>query len=164
MQLFHQNGYHATGINAIIAAAKVAKASFYDHYKTKDDLGAAYLERRHTLWFEGLYAAVEKKKLTAAKITAAFEYLKEMNVREQYRGCAFLNMMSEIPGNGTPIHEVIHRHKSDLRMFFQQVVGNEEQAFMVYMLFEACLTESQVYQSQDFIDHTIQLLAKTTFR
>lgn len=160
-QLFHQNGYNTTGINAIIEHAKVAKASFYDHYKTKDDLGVAYLEQRHKVWFEGLALAIEKHTAQKKKITASFEYLKEMNAKENYRGCAFLNMLSEISPSDTKIYEVIYRHKSELQMFFQQLVNNKEQAFMIYMLFEACLTESQLYQSQDYINKTIKFLSKS---
>ncbi|TKC05816.1 TetR/AcrR family transcriptional regulator [Pedobacter frigoris] len=163
-QLFHQNGYNATGINAIIEYAKVAKASFYDHYKTKDDLGVVYLEHRHKFWFEGLTTVVEKQTTSKKKVTAVFEYIKEMNIKENYRGCAFLNMLSEIPRNDTKIYEVIHRHKSELQTFFQHLVNNKEQAFMIYMLFEACLTESQLYQNQDYIDKTIKLLSKNTFQ
>ena len=40
--LFHQQGYNSTGINQIISEAKVAKASFYQHFKSKDDLCAAF--------------------------------------------------------------------------------------------------------------------------
>jgi len=163
-QLFHQNGYNATGVNAIIEYAKVAKASFYDHYKTKDDLGVAYLEHRHKIWFEGLKIAVEKQATTKKKIAAAFEYIKEMNIKENYRGCSFLNMLSEIPQNDTKIYEVIYQHKSELQALFQQLVKNKEQAFMIYMLFEACLTESQLYQNQEYINNTIKLLSKNQFQ
>jgi len=44
--LFYRQGYHATGINQIIREAAVAKASFYDHFSSKEALAVAYLEQR----------------------------------------------------------------------------------------------------------------------
>ena len=42
--LFIHQGFRSTGINQIIKEAKVARASFYDHFPSKDDLGLAYLQ------------------------------------------------------------------------------------------------------------------------
>ncbi|HFK5573656.1 TPA: TetR/AcrR family transcriptional regulator, partial [Elizabethkingia anophelis] len=36
--LFHTQGYNNTGINQIVIESKVSKASFYDHFKSKDEL------------------------------------------------------------------------------------------------------------------------------
>ncbi|WP_375417605.1 helix-turn-helix domain-containing protein [uncultured Hymenobacter sp.] len=43
-RLFYQQGYPLTGINQLIAAAGVAKASLYQHFRTKDDILHAYLQ------------------------------------------------------------------------------------------------------------------------
>src|SRR5215471_7683672 len=143
--LFHQHGYNTTGVNAIIEHAKVAKASFYDHYPTKEDLAIAYLDYRHKIWFEGLLKDVNEENTEKRKVLAAFEYIKKMNQKENYRGCAFLNMLSEIPQDHEELRGIIHKHKSELQAFFQKIVTNKERAFIIYMLFESCLTESQVY-------------------
>jgi len=42
--LFYRQGYRATGINEVIKESGVAKATFYNHFPTKDDLCYAYLE------------------------------------------------------------------------------------------------------------------------
>ena len=44
--LFYREGIHAVGIQRVIEEAGVAKASLYAHYKSKDDLVAAYLRQR----------------------------------------------------------------------------------------------------------------------
>lgn len=156
--LFHQYGYNSTGINAVIEEAKVAKSSFYDHYKTKDDLAVAYLKARHDYWFIGLTAGVEKMRTVKERIIAAFTYIIEMNEKEGYRGCAFLNMLSELPEHKGKIYDVIHQHKTELQAYFKALVTDENRAFMLYMLFEAGLTESQVYQNSACVKKTIELL------
>ncbi|MEO8229413.1 MAG: helix-turn-helix domain-containing protein, partial [Chloroflexota bacterium] len=37
-ELFYERGIQATGVDAIIKAAGVAKATFYRHFPSKDDL------------------------------------------------------------------------------------------------------------------------------
>ena len=43
-QLFAEQGVRATGVDALIATADVAKATFYRHFPSKDDLIVAWLQ------------------------------------------------------------------------------------------------------------------------
>jgi len=43
--LFHRHGYHATGLDRIIAEAGITKGNFYYHFKSKEALAIASLER-----------------------------------------------------------------------------------------------------------------------
>lgn len=49
-RLFYADGIAATGINAIIAAAGVARMSLYNNFTSKDELVLAYIEARHEEW------------------------------------------------------------------------------------------------------------------
>ena len=53
-RLFYEQGYLATGINQIIAEAKVAKASFYQHFPSKEALVLEYIEAHNTKFFQQL--------------------------------------------------------------------------------------------------------------
>ena len=61
LRLFNQNGYHATGIDLIIAESGVAKTTLYRHFETKDDLILAALERRDEHTRDEMRAFVEKR-------------------------------------------------------------------------------------------------------
>ena len=56
-ELFLERGVRAVGINEIISTANVAKATFYAHFPSKDDLVLAFLERRRELFTVGFVAA-----------------------------------------------------------------------------------------------------------
>ena len=51
--LFQRDGFHATGIDTILAEAGVAKMTLYNHFKSKDELIVAALEvegARYIAW------------------------------------------------------------------------------------------------------------------
>ncbi|UIR54900.1 TetR/AcrR family transcriptional regulator [Sphingobacterium sp. SRCM116780] len=160
LSLFHQQGYNRTGINQIIADAKVAKASFYQHFKSKDELCVAYLNHRHMYWFSELHLFTEKFHSSKEKIIASFDFLIHMNDQEDFRGCSFLNILSEISKDQPEILHEIQSHKKDLRMFFQQLTSKIELSEQVYLLFEAALIESQLFRSNELIERSKSIINK----
>ncbi|MDQ6478427.1 helix-turn-helix domain-containing protein [Dyadobacter sp. LHD-138] len=150
LRLFHEQGYHATGINQIISEAGVAKASLYLHFKSKEELGIEYLNARQDLWFTQLRLFTDAEKKTRKKILAAFDFLAYVNENEHFRGCSFLNMLSEIRPDNYALLTSIQNHKQELRQFFTDILGEQKNdaADIVYMLFESAATESQLFKNQ----------------
>lgn len=150
--LFHSQGYNSTGINQIIKEAKVAKASFYQHFVSKDDLCVEFLNERHFFWFNEFEKYISDFDESKSKIIAAFDFLIFMNEKENFRGCSFLNTISEINENQQNILKVIQNHKRDLSLFFEKIISDKLLATHIYLLFESCIIESQLFKSNDFID------------
>jgi AcrR family transcriptional regulator len=95
-ELFARNGVRATGVNSIIAKSGVAKATFYSHFPSKDDLVRAWIDGSPVRWFDGVRAEVEAR--TAApgdRLTALFDVLGEWLVADDFRGCQTLNAAAE---------------------------------------------------------------------
>src|SRR5438552_243706 len=71
--LFSRQGVRAVGIDTIIARADVAKMTFYHHFRSKDDLVLAFLERREQLWpHHWLKAEVTPRATTPATACSRF--------------------------------------------------------------------------------------------
>ncbi len=156
--LFHQQGYNSTGINQIISEANVAKASFYQHFKSKDDLCVAFLNTRHDYWFAELMAYISKSKSTKKRVLNAFDFIMYMNEKEDFRGCSFLNILSEISKEQDSILAVIQAHKSDLRKFFDDELGDELLSAHIYMLFESSIIESQLFKSNELVNKSKKIV------
>ena len=58
--LFYEQGIAATGIDSITKRAGVAKQSLYNHFASKADLVAAYLQVRHQEWLDLYTRRLEK--------------------------------------------------------------------------------------------------------
>jgi AcrR family transcriptional regulator len=109
--LFYADGVRGVGIDRIIAESGVAKATFYHHFATKDDLVCAYLEERSM----AERALAERIRLDgtppAAKIMALFDVIGEIGCRPDFRGCAFINAAAEYPDPAHPVRQVIAGHR-----------------------------------------------------
>src|SRR3989304_3728230 len=145
LRLFYEQGYLATGINQIIAESQVAKATFYSHFSSKENLCLAYLQARHVIWMKWLEDSVERHKSIEDHIIGVFGFLKEWMVKCNFRGCAFLNIASEIPSLNSKIRAEGVKHKDDLKLYLKQMISQHKDADMVYVLVEGAIVASQNY-------------------
>jgi len=156
--LFATQGYNSTGINQIISEASVAKASFYQHFKSKEDLCVAFLDARHEYWFSELHHFTKDAHGMKAKAISAFDFLIHMNLKENFRGCSFLNILSEIPSDNIKILTAIRQHKTDLRAFFSSFIADESLSEHLYLLFESSITESKMFKSNALIERSKSII------
>ena len=108
--LFYRQGYRATGINEVIETAGVAKATFYAHFPTKDDLCLAYLKARNEREAGEIMAYVKTKRTPRSRFLAVFESLEPWADATDYRGCGFLAMVPEVPDPKSPLRLEGKRH------------------------------------------------------
>ncbi|MDR2235226.1 MAG: TetR/AcrR family transcriptional regulator [Chryseobacterium sp.] len=150
--LFHRQGYNNTGINQIIEDSGVSKASFYQHFKSKDDLCIEFLHRRYDYWVSELVNFTSGSADLKDKLLKSFDFLMYMNEKENFRGCSFLNLLSDVAEEKTAIHEVIRDHKNSLRATFSSEIRDEVLAAHIYLLFESSIITSQLYRSNELIE------------
>lgn len=111
-ELFYAQGIRAVGVDAIIARAGVAKASFYKHFPSKDDLIVSFLKRRDALLREWVAQTVERlSPQPAGRPLAVFDALAQRFASKEFRGCAFLNAIVEIADRNHAAHAVAVEHK-----------------------------------------------------
>ncbi|MFJ2706436.1 TetR/AcrR family transcriptional regulator [Streptomyces sp. NPDC087428] len=115
-QLFYAHGINATGVDAVIEAAQVARMTFYRHFGGKDALVAAYLQARDTRW-----RATMEECISAAgddpdaRLLAVFDALRLWHGDPRFRGCSFANAAAELTAPGHPARAVVTDHKQALR-------------------------------------------------
>lgn len=156
--LFYEHGFHCTGVQQIINEAGVAKGTFYTHFKSKEELGVAWLKARHHIWNQWLEDFIAKRRGAESKINGIFDFLGEWMENSHYRGCAFLNTLAETPDGGNPLRAVISHHKRDLLQRIETLVAEHlgpsrkkdsaKIARALFILFEGALVEMQNFEEQ----------------
>ena len=155
-RLFYEKGYNQTGIQEILKDSGAARGTFYSFYKSKEELGVAWLKARHTTWNGWLHEAIASARSPRGKILAAFDFLGEWMSGCDYRGCAFLNTLSETPAPESPLRQQIVAHKEELYELFQTLVDEHHSALSaarrkqigtsIFLLFEGSIIHLQNFR------------------
>lgn len=105
-ELFYKQGYRATGINEVISKSGVAKATFYNHFPSKDDLGLACLKKLSDGELAYIDNAIATAKGELDRFLSVIESLGPWLIDTKFRGCGFINIASEIPDYSSPLRKV----------------------------------------------------------
>jgi AcrR family transcriptional regulator len=115
-ELFYKNGVRAVGIDLVIEQAGVAKSSLYRHFRTKDDLIVAFLEREDIdFWSTWDRVAAENAGDANTEIEAHMRWIGERLGRANYRGCPQINVAAEFAEQDHPARRVARAHMQALR-------------------------------------------------
>lgn len=113
---FYADGISATGIDAIVDAAGVAKQTLYNNFASKEALVAEYLRVRHQEWLD-LYAVRAATATTPRDgVLAVFDaYIDHASLAYEhgFRGCGLLNAAAELPA-GHPGRAAVRAHKEQV--------------------------------------------------
>lgn len=142
--LFYSEGIRAVGIDRIIEEAKVAKATLYRHYPSKDHLVAAYLQDRHERVVSSLHAVLDGAGAPRDQIKLIFERLYEKADSAEFRGCAFALAVAE-HGDSERVMSVARTHKLAVRDLFRAIMSRADErpdqaAAHLSLLYEGALS------------------------
>ncbi len=114
--LFYNDGIAATGIDAIVKKAGVAKKSLYNNFASKAELVAEYLQVRHAEWLSLYEARVRQAKGPTERVLSVFEAYAdhaEHAYERGFRGCGLLNAAAEFPA-GDAGRKAVRVHKEEV--------------------------------------------------
>jgi AcrR family transcriptional regulator len=122
LRLFNQNGYHASGIDLIIAESGVAKTTLYRHFDTKEDLILAALERSDVQGRDAMQAFVEERTSDPVeRLLATFDFLEAWFREELFRGCMFVSAAGEHKHTAHPVFRAAALHKRLTLAYFEEL-------------------------------------------
>lgn len=110
-QLFYDDGIRNVGVDRLISASSVTKATFYKHYGSKDRLITEYIGYRHRIdaeWLSDLAAANDD----AGRVLHDVQHSITMAIETAgFRGCPFINAAAEFPDATHPVRRAVERHR-----------------------------------------------------
>ena len=122
--LFEENGVAQTGVDTLIQAADVAKATFYRHFPSKDDLVVAWLRASGTRWFDRVRARAEAAAAAPGDVIPRFfEAVADWLEADDFVGCPYLNTSSEISDEAHPATRVIRDHLAEIGGYLEDRVA-----------------------------------------
>ncbi|GAA2096252.1 TetR/AcrR family transcriptional regulator [Streptomyces albiaxialis] len=119
MELFSDVGIQAVGVERLLDASGVGRASFYRHFGSKDDLVAAALRERSLGWRTWLGEQVAAR---GGEPLAVFDVLREDCAGSAFRGCTFNNAAAEFTDPDCLVRRLVREHKDAVAAFLAGLV------------------------------------------
>ena len=124
LDLFYRNGFHATGIDRILAEAGVAKMTLYKHFRSKDELILAALRRRDEGWRNWFVREVERRAGPPRdRLLALYDALGVWFIDKRFSGCMFSNAAAEFGDREDPIRGAAAEHKRLLENYVRRLAA-----------------------------------------
>ncbi|WP_026455009.1 TetR/AcrR family transcriptional regulator [Saccharomonospora iraqiensis] len=120
-ELFYSEGVRAVGVERLLEASGVGRASFYRHFDSKDDLVAAMLDDYDVEYRTWLRTRVAE---LGGDPSTVFDAVAEHAEQSHFRGCAFLNTMAEIADPDDPLQARVAAHKSAVTDYLAELLTN----------------------------------------
>jgi len=158
LRLFNQDGYHATGIDKILDVAGVAKMTLYKHFRSKEDLIAAVLDRRADYFATKFVEGSEGKDLSARdQILLIRDIHADWFRSGDFAGCMFMNALSEYALPGQKIHDQAVAHKQaqldNFTKLFREMghAEPENSARQLMMIFDGAINSVRMFGAKKTI-------------
>jgi AcrR family transcriptional regulator len=114
-RLFYLQGIRAIGVDTIAAETGISKRTLYNHFPSKDELIAAYLERR-------FIRVPASDKPPVEQIMGTFDRLERGFASRGFRGCPFVNAVAELGAQDQSVKKIAIRFKESRRLWFRDLL------------------------------------------
>jgi AcrR family transcriptional regulator len=153
--LFKREGFHATGIDRIIAEADVAKMTMYRHFPNKEGLIVEVLDWRTRRFESQLDRLAEAATTPEQKIATIFDWHGRWFDSPDFHGCLFQHALAEFGTPDHPIFKAVTRQKIGLQRRLREILQAsmpgqqaESVAAMLFMLIEGATLLAQMGQGK----------------
>jgi AcrR family transcriptional regulator len=149
--IFYKNGFHATGVDAIIEGTGISKRTLYKHFTSKEGLIIAAIDYYHQTMFGAISSFVEKSALKKPvdKVLTIFDFLVERVDEGNLDGCFAMNAKTEYAHKAKEIEAACDVHVAALQQLVEgylvegKVADSKSVATQVIMLFEGAILRSK---------------------
>jgi AcrR family transcriptional regulator len=144
-RLFYSKGIRAVGVDAVAAEAGISKRSLYDTFPSKDALVAAYLRQR-------IQPVSPSDQPPAAQVLGMFDQLHARFSNGNFRGCPFVNAVTELADDCEAARDIARDYKNDRRhhvaFLLSQAGATDAEALagQIVLLFEGAIASMLVRQ------------------
>jgi AcrR family transcriptional regulator len=159
-KLFYAEGIGRVSVDAVAEKAGLTKRTLYYHFKSKDDLIAAYLDGRDQPnikqmagWFEAAEGGVERK------VEAIFTNLARVAKHPKWKGCGFLRTAAELASMpGHPAVKAGSRHKKNFETWLTGELSghgiDEPQTLAreIVLLMDGAFSIMLIHRNPDYVE------------
>jgi AcrR family transcriptional regulator len=165
-EVFAHDGLRAGGMDRIAARAGVTKRTIYNHFRSKDDLIAAFLAEgadpgceRPPGWMAGPWTSARDG------IDQIIRHIARASAEPRWRGCGFLRAafeFAELPGH--PARGMAAAHKRQIEAWLARRIATEglrdaeERARCLMLVLDGLVAQLVVHRDIRYAAHALSLV------
>lgn len=111
LQLFMAHGYRAVSLERIASESGITKMTVYRYFANKDILIEAVLMERDKNFRASLESYINKSSLGIDGLKAIFDWHQQWFSEKTFRGCMFINAISEFSNEKRNLFSITKHHK-----------------------------------------------------
>ena len=155
-RLFARHGFHATGIDTVLAESGIAKKTLYNHFRTKNELILAVLRKHDSAFRNSFMRQVEAlADKPGDRLLAIFDVAENWFAQNNFYGCLFINAVGEYSDADSPIREICREYKKLMRDYINDLaeeagaLNPQQLADELAILLEGAIVTAQVSQNKN---------------
>lgn len=159
-KLFYNEGIRAVSVDAVAEKAGLTKRTLYYHFRSKDDLVAAYLAARdqpNMVLFKRWFG--EAEGALPVKVQAIFRQLARNASHPKWKGCGFLRTSAELANlPGHPAIRIGAAHKKRFEAWLTEVfkeagIGDASRlARQILLLLDGAFAVVQLHRDPSYME------------
>ena len=114
-RLFYLHGIRAIGVDTVAAEIGISKRTLYNHFPSKEELIKAYLARRSV-------TLPPSDKPPVEQIIGTFDALERRFGAKDFRGCPFVNAVTELGAEDHAVRKIATAFKDGRRARFRDLL------------------------------------------
>ncbi|MEU2786949.1 MULTISPECIES: TetR/AcrR family transcriptional regulator [unclassified Streptomyces] len=156
--LFHTHGLRGVGIDQVLELSGVAKSTLYVHFRTKEELIAAYLRTTDDSWMAQLQeAAARAGDDPRDRLVGLFDALADAFDRHGFFGCPFVGaaIETDLDSEARTITLQHTRRRQAWLTELSERAGAESPAALarhIGLLIDGALTSGRLLQDRAVVD------------
>ncbi|HSA58315.1 MAG TPA: TetR/AcrR family transcriptional regulator [bacterium] len=169
-KIFYDGGFHATGVDTLLADSGISKRTLYKYFRSKEELIAAIVEHYQNLLFQDVSKEMVKRSSDPKEqILYLFDQKREEFEAKNYNGCFAVNAKLEFEGKDKQIEAACKTLYEKLEEFVAALCTQakckqpKKVARQIMILFEGAVVLGQMHRDPS-IPETAKKLARELLR
>ena len=166
MRLFYDGGFHATGVDLVMAGTGISKRTLYKYFPSKEHLIEAVLDHYASLADQAVLCPAELHADPRGRIVALFDIRRDMMNKDNCLGCLAMKAAQEYKGKHRGIETM---GKRSSMLFEDRLVrwctegglrSPPETARQIALIFQGAVLTSQMRGDTDVFEDAKTLVLK----
>lgn len=131
LRLFSLNGFLSTSLHDILAAANTSKGGFYNHFKSKEELFFAVVDRAGIIWRERNLNELDQIDSPVERLGKLLKNYRDRYLKDAVNfpgGCVFITLSADLNDQRPHLSKEIDKGMTGLKKLISRILATAKES------------------------------------